>query len=139
MDSDGLANFDEFTNRTNPQLADTDGDGLTDRQERLSGTNPLLAATESCKGVCRLRLYGRCRIHNTVCTSDGALDKDTDGLTTLQEFAFGSDPLIADTDGDGLPDGQEFSLGTIPTRTDSDGDSVSDGAEVAAGTDPLNS
>ena len=34
-------------------------------------------------------------------------DTDNDGLTDLEEFALGTDPINWDTDGDGLPDGYE--------------------------------
>jgi len=41
-DSDGLTNFQEFQNGTNPKSADTDGDGLSDRDEIFFyGSNPL--------------------------------------------------------------------------------------------------
>ena len=34
-------------------------------------------------------------------------DSDEDGLTNIQEYALGLNPLIADTDEDGLLDGVE--------------------------------
>jgi LPXTG-site transpeptidase (sortase) family protein len=41
-------------------------------------------------------------------------DPDGDGLTNLQEFNLGTNPLKADTDGDGYPDGREVLNGYNP-------------------------
>ena len=41
-------------------------------------------------------------------------DTDGDGLLETDEFALGTDPLLADTDGDGLTDGNEVDTGTDP-------------------------
>lgn len=40
IDKDGLSNMDEFTMRTNPVLADSDGDGYSDGLEVLNAFNP---------------------------------------------------------------------------------------------------
>ena len=65
-------------------------------------------------------------------------DPDNDGLTNLQEYQLGTDPLNPDTDGDGVPDGMEVKLGTNPLNPDTDGDGLSDGQELQLGTNPLN-
>lgn len=55
-------------------------------------------------------------------------DHDDDGLTSAEELALGTDPLVHDTDGDGLSDGLEVSLGeTDPRDRDTDGDGILDG------------
>lgn len=41
-------------------------------------------------------------------TADASLDTDKDGLTDLEEKAFGTDPNLADTDSDGLDDLKEI-------------------------------
>lgn len=70
---------------------------------------------------------------------DGMLDHDRDGLTNVEEFNNGTDPLVADSDRDGLDDGAEVvEYGTLPTVGDSDGDGISDGFEVQFQLDPLN-
>ncbi len=43
-----------------------------------------------------------------------ALDSDSDGLTTGEERAHGTDPWRADTDRDGAPDGDEVASGSNP-------------------------
>jgi hypothetical protein len=94
---------------------------------------------------------------------DPNADTDHDGLTTLQEYQFGTNPNAWDTDGDGMGDGwevanglnpnsaldgaldndgdglsnqQEYQVGTNPNAADSDGDGMPDGWELDHGLDP---
>ncbi len=72
-------------------------------------------------------------------SADGALDRDGDGLTELDEFLLGTNPQNLDTDSDGLDDRAEArQRGTDPLRPDTDGDGAGDGLEAASATDPLN-
>jgi hypothetical protein len=69
--------------------------------------------------------------------ADAGTDPDGDGLTSIEEFYLGTNPLAADSDDDGLSDSLENSLGTDPLAIDTDGDGLADGKEVSCGMDPL--
>ncbi len=118
-DGDGIVDYMEQLVGTDPTLEDTDGDGLSDYIEYVkTNTNPLVVDTDG-NG-----------------TPDGREDADGDGLTNLEELAWGTALNKQDTDGDGLTDGQERSTGTNLLSDDTDGDGVTDGREVELGTDP---
>lgn len=73
--SDGLRikyNYDEVGNIESRiiDFPDTDGDGMLDGWERFYGLNPYV--------------------------NDASLDNDSDGLSNLQEYGFGTDPNKAD-------------------------------------------
>lgn len=120
-DGDKLPNWAEDMYGTDKNKADSDGDGLSDYEEvMVTRTNPLLKDSDS----------------NSI--PDGEEDFDNDGLTNLEEVAFGSDPYQADVDEDGLNDAKEKELGTDPKKEDTDNDNLSDAQELVLGTDPLN-
>ncbi|MGA1826105.1 MAG: C25 family cysteine peptidase [bacterium] len=64
-----------------PICVDWDGDGMPDDWEIADGLDP---------GI-----------------NDSMLDPDGDGLTNIEEYERGTDPLNSDTDGDGICDGDE--------------------------------
>ena len=112
IDSDGLTNLQEYNNKTNPLVADTDGDGLSDGYElNTSLTNPLVA------------------------------DTDTDGLTDGAEVnTHHTDPLVSDSDADGIDDAREIALGLDPldeddATEDSDSDGYDNRDEINSGSD----
>jgi hypothetical protein len=70
---------------------DTDGDGMSDGWEIKYGLN----ATWS---------------------GDASFDRDSDGLTNLEEYQYDTDPNNSDTDGDGQKDGDEIALGFDPNN-----------------------
>jgi hypothetical protein len=91
-DNDGLTTLREFTLRTVPNNADTDGDGANDGAEvnRAGGaTDPLRA------------------------------DSDGDGMLDGAEATAGTNPLLADTDSDGFADFQESIHGSNPNSATS--------------------
>lgn len=67
-----------------------------------------------------------------------ASDRDGDGLPDVDEWAIGSNPLVADTNGDGILDGAAFSAGISVTNMDMDGDTLTNAQELARGTSPFN-
>ncbi len=122
-DGDGILDLEEITLGedgfiTDPNNPDTDGDGLTDSFESdpdniALGYSPVV--------------------------DDSGEDFDTDGLTTAEELALGTDVTLADTDGDGLSDGAEVNgtPSSDPLLIDGDGDLATDPEELDNGTDPL--
>lgn len=75
---------------------------------------------------------------NTALDNIRLIDKDTDGLTDIEEGKLGTDPQKSDTDGDGLLDNDEIKIyKTNPLKFDTDGDGKNDGYEVRRNLDPL--
>lgn len=65
------------------------------------------------------------------------LDDDNDGLSDIDELAYGSSVFNEDSDGDGISDGDEVhAYGSNPILLDSDGDGLADNEEIALGLDP---
>lgn len=82
LDTDGLSNIDEYLNRSNPTIDDTDSDGLNDFDEVF-----------------------------TYLTSPFMSDTDNDTLSDNDELNIHlTDPLVTDTDEDGFDDGVEINL-----------------------------
>ena len=82
LDTDGLSNIDEYLNRSNPTVDDTDSDGLNDFDEVF-----------------------------TYLTSPFMPDTDSDTLSDNDELNIHlTDPLVKDTDEDGFDDGLEINL-----------------------------
>lgn len=76
----------------------------------------------------------------TVTAQAETTDADRDGLTDVEELAWGLDAAVADSDGDGITDGDEMRDGyahTDPANADTDADGLGDGAEYYF-TDPWN-
>lgn len=108
-DGDGLTNFQELTNVTNPTDADTDDDGINDGPEVLTyGTNPRSS------------------------------DSDGDGLNDSAEIGVAlSDPNDPDSDDDTLSDGAEVNThGSSPLSIDTDNDGFNDPTEVLSSSNP---
>lgn len=110
-DDDGLTNLEEYTNNTNPLVADTDADGLSDGEEVSAGkTSPL------------------------------TVDSDGDGLSDGVEVnTHLTNPSKIDSDGDGLSDGEEIAaqlnpLDSADKDADADNDGFSNYYELRAGT-----
>jgi len=100
---------------TNPIDPDTDGDTLPDKWEIENGLNPFSD-------------------YDTIAPYNNA---DNDDLTNLQEYQYGTHPLLSDTDDDGIDDDDEVNGPTDPLNPDSDFDNLKDGDERLYGTDPM--
>jgi hypothetical protein len=98
FDEDGLTDYDEFENGTDPTEKDTDGDGLDDNVETNTGT--FVSASDTG-------------------TNPKDEDSDGDGLKDGDEITAATDPNNADSDGDGFSDGLEVNEGSDPNNPQS--------------------
>jgi ligand-binding sensor domain-containing protein len=55
---------------------------------------------------------------NPIDPADALNDPDNDGLSNLEEYKRGTNPLVADTDGDGMNDGDELNASRDPLVAD---------------------
>jgi len=100
-DTDGLTNFQEYQNNSDPNNSDTDLDGMPDGWEVAYSLNPVFF--------------------------NSADDIDEDGLVNLQEYQNNTDPNDDDTDDDTILDGPDnCKLTPNPEQVDMDGDDVGD-------------
>ncbi len=92
-DNDGLNNDGELAAGTDSQIPDTDTDGLLDGEEVLIwGTNPLSTDTD---GDQMDDLFEVNNGLDALDPNDAYLDTDGDGVTNLDEYLAGTDPLVA--------------------------------------------
>lgn len=110
-------------------FVDQDGDAISDEDERALGTDPANTDSDG-DGILDNEELGVDLLNPIDTDNDGIInaldeDDDNDGIPTLQESEFSSNPLSADSDGDGISDGDE--LGDDKTQpVDSDGDGIID-------------
>ncbi len=110
-DGDWIEDDVESILSTSSSSPDSDGDYMPDGWEEAFNLDPKFA--------------------------NGDEDEDGDGLTNLDEFAWGTYPTVRDTDLDGLNDDVEVLLAhTRPDNADSDADGMGDLSEFIEGTDP---
>ncbi len=138
FDSDGLKNYEDSQQDTDPWNCDHDGDGLDDGCEvNVSGTEPKNADTDGDNLVDGLEI-------NSYQTNPLDFDSDDDLLPDGWEVQYSLDPSSSidnngkngDPDGDNLINFDELVYGTNPQQGDSDSDGTNDGAEVAQGSNP---
>jgi hypothetical protein len=101
------------------------------------GTNDFVIrafATNDLPATLRVRIIGLADLDRDGIPDRDDPDIDGDGLSNIQEIAFGTDPRKRDTDNDGLTDSEERALGTDPLKRDTDGDGLADGVD----SNPLN-
>jgi hypothetical protein len=119
-DGDGLSDYEEANfYGTDPNNADTDKDSLPDGFEIRAGLNPHTARTYSL--TASGSGFGGIGQYVPASVLDIYVDLDGDGLNSLHEYAYGTDPLSPDTDNDGVDDKTEIIQTTSPLDpTDAD-------------------
>ena len=118
-------------NRTDPTVDDTDGDGLPDGYEYYFWYYAYVGNPET--GV---RLTGE-RFNLADIAAGDPLSSDDIADLFNPNVPSGTPISERDADNDGLTDLEEFALGTNPLHWDSDGDGLSDYWEVLRGLNPL--
>ena len=122
-DGDGLTNLQEFQLGTNPRCWDTDGDGMSDLWEREHGLDPRSAADRDSDadgdGLLNCQEYNAgtdpnlsdtdgdglpdgWEVTNGLCAFSASGDQgasgdpDQDGMSNLDEYRQGGNPLVSD-------------------------------------------
>lgn len=132
------------TNNSTTNSIPNNGQNGQNSQTATTGTPAQKARKNSDSTIPAIWLtqkFGSSYVSGGVCQNmaicgDGA-DSDSDGLTNLQEYNYGTDPINNDTDADGIADGDEINVySTDPTKKDSDGDGYEDNLELTTCYDP---
>ena len=135
-------NFEDFDwtpeNRTDPTVSDTDGDGMPDGYEYYFWYRAYV-------GYFEFDNVGGTNVYKRITGSRFRLQDIAEGTPiTSEEIAEAFNPNVyvtdissRDTDNDGLTDLEEFALGTNPIHWDTDGDGICDYWEVMRGLNPL--
>jgi len=164
-DDDGLLNFLEIDEGTDPTDSDTDGDSFFDGEEvygvyapthpyawgngKIYGLNPLSWDTDGDFIGDWFEISGQIGVEHPYANAEGILftdpteiDSDFDTLADPEEIMFYfTDPNNPDSDNDNIGDEEEVDTGndgyiTDPNNIDSDGDGIDDFTEIVIGTDP---
>ena len=121
-------------NRTDPTVDDTDEDGFPDGYEYYFWYSAAVGEVNA-KGEW-VRLSGSKFSLDDIATGV-ELTPDEVAAAFNPTVAFGGKADERDTDNDGLTDLEEFAMGTNPINWDSDGDGLSDFWEIMNGMNPL--
>ena len=128
-------NFEDFDwtpeNRTDPTVDDTDGDGLPDGYEYYFWYHAYVGDPETGD-----RLTGERFVLEKLAEGE-TIESDEIARLFNPNVASATPINERDSDGDGLTDLEEFALGTNPLHWDTDGDRISDYWEVLRGLNPL--
>ena len=122
-------------------FVDQDGDAISDEDERSLGTDPANMDSDA-DGIQDNEELGVDLLNPIDTDNDGIInaldeDDDNDGIPSLLEAQFSSNPLSADSDGDGINDGDELGSDKAnPADSDNDGiidliDTIDDNAGQA--------
>ena len=142
-DGEGLINYEEYVlgddnYRTNVTNSDSDYDGLSDYWEWRNSTNPWESDTDFDN------MPDLWEVTNSLNANfnDAMVDTDLDLLLNLYEYHNGTDPQNPDSDFDNMPDGWEVFNSLDPLSDDAFNDTDTDFLlniyEYLNGTDPHN-
>ena len=122
--------------RTDPTLWDTDDDGFPDGYEYYFWYRAAVGSMSDGKWV---QMKGSRFTLNNIAVGEELSSADIMAAFDPTVRAAGDEDDIAsrDTDNDGLTDMEEFYMGTNPVHWDSDGDGMSDLWEIMRGMNPL--
>jgi len=101
-DNDGYADPDDAFPKDHTEWNDNDGDGIGDNADVDDDSDLIPDDWEKQYGLDPLN------------EEDAAEDIDGDGLTNLQEYTNGTNPMVPDSDGDGVTDAEELREGSDP-------------------------
>jgi hypothetical protein len=101
-DGDGVPDLLDAFPHDPHEWEDTDGDGIGNNADTDDDNDGMPDDWETQYGL------------NPLAANDAGQDKDSDGLSNLEEYRQGSDPSSADTDNDGMMDKQEVDAGRHP-------------------------
>ncbi len=140
QDSDNITDIIEWGANTDVPK-DSDNDGLPDYLDSDSNNNGIPDAVElDSNGLTRTTDSGNDGIPDYwesfygLSPSSANAHPPGDGLSYLQKYQMGLNPLLTDSDGDGISDYDSvFTYGTNALKNDSDGDGMPDGWEIAHG------
>lgn len=112
-DNDGISNGTELEIGTDPFNPDSDDDGILDGSDPFP-LDTFFTSDNDQDGIAD-EWEERYNLTSTR-KMDALLDDDGDGLSNVEEFIEGTDPLESDTDRDGVGDGMEKEQGSDPTE-----------------------
>ena len=154
-DNDGVSNYAEVQNNTNPNNPDSDGDGVNDGQEIANGTDPTQADytltlnfdsnkvsvlktpdTQTYVADSSVQIQATPKPGYVLGNSDWV--SKTIIMTENAVYSINAYPDYNDSDTDGLTNYSESLLSSDPNKVDTDQDGSDDYFEFIAGTDPTN-
>ena len=133
---------DEGENEENPDDKPTDEEKEYDPNKTPAENAKLREATETPADWLKQYFFNNEVDENGVCLNMSVCgieaDPDNDGLTNLEEYMYGTDPMNEDTSDEGIADGDEvYVYLTNPREKNSTDDTMTDSEKILACLDPI--